>query len=424
VGKAVRVIVLEMDRTKSNVLVSRRRVIENEKSIKRTETLESIQVGQVKAGRVTGLTNFGAFVDIGGIEGLLHVSDISWTRIDNPQSALKVGDKIDVKILKYDPASHRISLGRKQLLAHPWEGIETRHPIGSTIKGKVTGLAEFGAFVEIEPGVEGLIHVSELSWTERVKRPHALLKVGQEVEAKLTGIDREKEKISLSLRRMGQSPWEQALKQHPVGSKVEGEITHIAAFGAFVKIPAGVEALLKTQDISWTDKIQSPSQALKVGDKITAIVLEVNPNEEKMSLGLKQLQPDPMKALKPGQSVNATVSKVTDFGLVVKLENGVEGFVRQSETYLQKSIFGDDSRDSRDARAAREKPADAPAYKEGDAIQATVTKIGKKDRKVELSIRKYEKDQEKELLRKYSGSKGNPTLGETMGWEDPFPPQK
>lgn len=409
VGRDIRVVVLEMDPAKGNVLVSRRRVVEQEKAVKRAATLQTLEVGRVYNGKVTGLTNFGAFVDIGGVEGLLHVSDIAWTRVDNPNTVLKVGDVLDVKVLKYDAASSRISLGRKQLLAHPWEGIETRFPIGGLVKGKVTGLAEFGAFVQLEPGIEGLVHVSELSWTERVKRPHGLLKPGQEIETRIIGIDREKEKISLSLRRVGASPWEQASKDFPVGSKIEGEVTHLAAFGAFVKVAGGIEALLKTQDLSWTERIQSPQQVLKVGDKITALVLEVNPKEERMSLGLKQLTPDPIKNMRIGEAVTGKVVKVAEFGVFVRLQNGVDALIRHSEAQLERSIFSE-----KGSPKASEQQA---SFKEGDEVQAAVLKINKKDRKVELSIRRYERDQERELLKKYSGKTANPTLGEATGWD-------
>ena len=408
VGRAVRVVVLEMDPAKGNVLVSRRRVVEQEKSVKRAGTLAALEIGKVYQGTVTGLTKFGAFVDIGGVEGLLHVSDLAWTRVDNPQTVLKAGDAVEVKVLKYDAASGRISLGRKQLLPHPWEGIDKRFPIGSLVKGKVTGLAEFGAFVELAPGIEGLIHVSELSWTERVKRPHGILKTGQEIETRIIGIDREKEKISLSLRRVGPSPWEQAFKQFPVGSKVEGEVTHIAPFGAFVKIPGGIEALLKTQDLSWTERIASPQSVVKVGDKITAVVLEVNPNEEKMALGIKQLSPDPLKQLRIGQTVTGQVVKITGFGAFVRLDSGLDGLIRSSEMQLDRSIFSD---------KGSPKASEQTSLKEGETVQASVLKVNKKDRKIELSIRRYERDQERELLRKYSGKSPNPTLGEATGWD-------
>lgn len=414
VGQTIRVIVLEMDKAKGNVLVSRRRVVEQEKGVMRAETLAKLEVGQVYKGNVRALANFGAFVDIGGVEGLLHVSDLDWKRIDNPAKVLKVGEEIEVKVLKYDATSGRISLGRKQLIAHPWEGIESRFPIGSTIKGKVTGLADFGAFVEIEPGVEGLIHVSEFSWTDKVKKPSTILKSGQVIEAKLIGIDREKEKISLSIKRLQTSPWEHVLAQHPVGSKIEGEVTHMAPFGAFVRVAPGVEALLKTQDLSWTERIQNPSQVLKVGDKVTAVILEVNLAEEKMALGLKQLTPDPVKSLKIGQTVQGTISKIIDAGVFVKLETGAEGFIRAAELQNDRSMFADRSeRPERGVRAVV--PAD---IKVGDAITATVVKMDKKTRKVDLSVRKYEKGQERELLKKYSDNAARPTLGEATGWND------
>jgi small subunit ribosomal protein S1 len=414
VGQQIRVIVLEMDKAKGNVLVSRRRVVEQEKSVQRAGTLAALEVGQVYKGHVRALANFGAFIDIGGVEGLLHVSDLDWKRIDNPNKVLKVGEEIEVKVLKYDAASGRISLGRKQLMAHPWEGIEQRFPIGATIKGKVTGLADFGAFVELEPGVEGLIHVSEFSWTEKIKKPNTVLKAGQVVEAKLIGIDREKEKISLSLKRLETSPWEKILSQHPIGSKIEGEVTHMAPFGAFVRVAPGVEALLKTQDLSWTERIQNPSQVLKVGDKITTLVLEVNPKEERMALGLKQLTPDPIKSLKIGSTIEGVVSKIIDAGVFVKMESGAEGFIRANELVAtDRPMFGE--RPDRDRKERAVVPAD---IKVGNPITATVIKIDKRDRKVDLSIRKYEKGQEKELLKKYSDDNNRPTLGDAIGWTD------
>lgn len=408
-GKTIQVLVLEMDRSKGSVLVSRRKIAESEKAVKRAATLSTIQEGQLFQGKVNGLTNFGAFVDIGGVEGLLHNSDLSWNRNETAQKTLKVGQDVEVKVLKYDAATHRISLGRKQLLQHPWEGLEKKYPIGSIVKGKVKSLADFGAFVELEAGIEGLVHVSEFSWTERVKKPQGHLKAGQDVQVKMLSIDRENEKISLSLKRAGESPWENILKQYPLGSKVEGEITHIAPFGAFVKLPSGIEALLKTQDISWTERIASAQTVFKVGQKLTVMVLEVNPREEKIAVGVKQLSGDPLKNLKPGQQVTGTVSKIGDFGLVVKLESGVEGLVRMSELQHGRSMFSD-PQERKDRNAPIENP-----YKLGDSITASVLKSDRKERKLELSIRKYEQNQERELLKKYTQT-SRLTLGETTGW--------
>lgn len=412
IGKTVQVLVLEMDRSKGSVLVSRRKIAESEKATKRVATLATIQEGQLFDGKVNGLTNFGAFVDIGGVEGLLHNSDLSWNRSETAQKILKVGQDVQVKVLKYDTATQRISLGRKQLLSHPWEGLEKKYPIGAVVKGKVKSLAEFGAFVELEPGIEGLVHVSELSWTERVKKPQGHIKAGQDVQVKMLNIDRENEKISLSLRRAGPSPWENILKQYPLGSKVEGEITHIAPFGAFVKLPLGIEALLKTQDISWTDRVSSAQSVFQVGQKLTVMVLEINPQDEKIAVGLKQMTPDPIKMLKPGQQVNGVVSKVGDFGLIIKLESGLEGLVRSSELQHGRSMFSEPQ--ERKDRNQRFAPVENP-YKVGDPITASVLKSDRKERKLELSIRKYEQNQERELLKKYTQT-GRLTLGETTGW--------
>ncbi len=412
IGQSVKVYVLEMNRAKSNVLVSRRQLIEAEREVKKTETLKTIKEGQVVRGRVVSVTNFGAFLDIGGMEGLLHVSDLEWTRVEDPKTVVKVGDELDVQVLKFDTATHKVSLGRKQLLKHPWDGIEERFSIGTIVQGKVTGLASFGAFVQIEPGVEGLIHVSEISWTERVKNLKDVFKIGQEIEAKLIGFDREQEKISLSLKRLGASPWEQAVHIYRPGTEIEGDVTHTAPFGVFVKIPIGIEGLIKAQDLSWTDKAVNPQEAFKPGDKVKAVVLEVNVKDEKMSLGIKQLSKDPLKTLKVGDAVTGKVSKMVDFGVFVQLDSGLEGLVRSQELYNEKSIFSDGK------RKGEELPSELPQIKEGDEITATVIKILKKDRKIELSIRKYEREQEKELLRKYSGQQGNPTIGEATGWSD------
>lgn len=405
IGHIVNVMVLEMDRSKSNVLVSRRHLLEQEKAVKKAATLESLKVNEVVKGKVTGLTNFGAFIDIGGAEGLLHVSDLDWVHKDAPQKILKVGQEIEVKILKYDPQTQRISLGRKQLLPHPWDGIEKKYPIGSVVKAKVSAFAPFGAFVQIESGIDGMVHNSELSWNEHIKHANQKLKLGQSIEVKVIGVDRDKEKISLSLKRMGPNPWEEAAKLYKVNSQLDVEVTHTAPFGVFVRVPNALEALIRTQDFSWTQHGQNPKQMFKPGDKLKAVVLDVNVKEEKMALGIKQLTPDPMSGLKVGSTVTGKISSVSEFGLFVKLDSGLDALVRSNEIQTTRSKFGEDSG-----------PVKPHEYKVGDEISASVIKINKKDRKIDLSIRKYDRVQERELLKKYSGQKGNPTLGEATGW--------
>jgi small subunit ribosomal protein S1 len=318
-----------------------------------------------------------------------------------------------LKVLKHDTATQRISLGLKQLQPHPWDGIETKYPVGSLIKGKVKSTAPFGVFVEVAPGIEGLIHVSELSWTERVKDPKKAVKSGQEIEVKVLSIDREKEKLSLSLKRAGENPWEKAKKEYRHGSQIEGQITHITNFGAFVKISSGLEALIRNQDLSWTDHSANASKLFKAGDTVKAVVLDVNVAEEKMSLGIKQLSQDPFSSLKVGQTVNGTVSKVMDFGLFVKLDGGFEGFVRSNEIEASTRSKFDDERPMRG-----ERPTPTTAYKEGDAVTASILKINKKDRKIDLSIRRFEKNEERELLKKYSGKNDRMTIGDVTGWND------
>lgn len=406
IGKEVEVRVLEMNKAKGSVLVSRRQILEEKKEVLKGQTLETLQEGQVFKGCVTGMTNFGAFIDIGGVEGLLHVSDMAWARIDNPQDLFKVGDEVEVKVIKYDAAKKKISLGRKHLLPHPLDGIEAKYKIGDMMKGKVTSIATFGAFVEIEPGVEGLIHLSEFSWTDKIKSPKDVVKVGQEIETRFIGFDREKEKISLSIKRIGESPWVQASKLYPKGTAIDAEVTQVVPFGVFVKIPLGIEALIKTQDLSWTQTNNSAQKKFKPGDKIKAVVLSIDVKEEKMALGIRQLNADPIKELHIGQTVEAKVQKITDFGIFVTMDSGLDALIRKNELTASKR-----SRDDAPEMAA-------PEFKVGENIQASVLKINKKDRKVELSVRRFERTQEKELLRKYSGQQGRMTLGQATGWTD------
>ncbi|OVE78443.1 hypothetical protein BVX98_00340 [bacterium F11] len=418
VGKTVRVLVLEMDRAKSNVLVSRRRVLEQEKKVKKEAVLKTLKEGQVYKGKITGITNFGAFIDIGGAEGLLHVSDMAWTKVENPNKIFKVGEEIEVKVLKFDANAQKFALGRKQLLPHPWDGIESKYPIGCTIKGKVSAFASFGAFIEVVPGIEGMVHITEFSWINKPKSPKDMFKLGQEVEVKVIGLTRNQEKMSLSLKRMQSNPWEEAFKKYPPKSKIEVTVTHLAPFGAFVKTPLGIEGLVKIQDLSWTERIEHPHKVLKEGQTLKVVVLEVDVANEKMSLGIKQLTPDPIGSMRIGTSVKGKVTKITDFGLFVKLDSGLEGLVRSSEIKLDRSMFGG----SKEEHRSKDEPI--KSFSVGEDVSASVIKINKKERKIDLSIRRYEKNQEKELLRKYSSNTGRPTLGETTGWMEDSGPKE
>jgi small subunit ribosomal protein S1 len=277
------------------------------------------------------ITNFGAFVDIGGVEGLLHVSDMSWQRTEKPSACVKVGQVLPVKVLKHDPATHRISLGLKQLQPHPWEGVPKRYPVGSTVKGRVTTMTNFGAFIELEPGVEGLLHVSELSWKDRVAKPQDVLKAGAEIEVKVILVDPAKEKLSLSIKRLGVSPWEVAKTNHSSGSRLKGKVTHLTPFGAFVMLPEGIEGLVHISDLSWSKKIQHPSEVVTVGQEIEVVVQEVKVEAEKIVLSLRATQPDPLSLLRVGQIVTGRVVRAGESGLTLELPSGVEGYIRQSE---------------------------------------------------------------------------------------------
>lgn len=400
VGQKIQVVVLEMDAKKGNAVLSRRQVLEREASQKKEETLKTMEAGKVFQGTVTSLTDFGAFVDIGGIEGLLRIGDVAWGRVEKINDALKVGQTLDVKVLKYDPATHKISLGRKQLLPHPWEGVEGRYPAQQLVKGRVTSLTPFGAFVELEPGVEGLIHQSEFSWKERWPKPAEILKVGQEVETRVISVDRAQEKIALSLKRAGENPWEQATSIFPVGSRVKGTVTHMVPFGAFVRLPNGVEGLLRTADISWTKPVHHPKEFVSEGQEVELVVLEVIPAQERIALGLKQLHEDPFVKYKPGHVVEGPVLRLSDFGAFVELEPDVEGFLHVSEISSEKKLAH---------------PSEALTV--GQRIAAQVTKLQRKAKRIDLSIRQYDIKQERKLLKQYQGQE-RITLGDITDWED------
>ncbi len=396
IQKKISVVITELDRTKSNVVVSRRKLLEKERTKNREVTLGGLVEGSTVTGTVTSLATFGAFIDIGGVEGLLHVSDMSWNRAEKPGNAVKVGQTLQVKVLKYDAMTHRISLGLKQLQPHPWEGIAARYPIGATVNGRVTTMTNFGAFVELQPGVEGLLHVSEISWKERVTKPQDVLKAGQEVTVKVILVDPAKEKLSLSLKRTGTSPWELARTNYPSGTRLMGAITHLTPFGAFVMLPEGIEGLIHISDMSWSKKVQNPSELFTVGQEVEVAVMDVKVDSEKIVLSVKHTQPDPLANLRVGQAVTGRVVRGGESGLTLELSNGVEGYIRQSEL-------------SEDGLGRVQVPA------VGEEVTAKVVRIDLRDRRVELSVRKQDRDDERQMLKRYAGQNQQPlTLGDVL----------
>lgn len=396
VGKKLSFLITELERGKSNVVLSRRKLLERERTKQRESTLSGLAEGQVVAGTVTSITTFGAFVDIGGIEGLLHISDMAWQRPEKVEQVVKVGDTVQVKILKHDTSTQRISLGLKQLQPHPWQNVPQRYPVGSLVKGKITTMTTFGAFVELEPGVEGLVHISEISWKERVAKPQDVLKPGQEISAKVILVDLSKEKLSLSIKRTGQSPWDIARANHPNGSRVKGKVTHLTSFGAFVMLSEGIEGLVHVSDLSWTQKVLNPADVVQVGQEIEVVVMDVKVDAEKIVLSLKHTQPDPMTTMRQGQSVTGKVTSVSEVGVTVDLGNGIEGYVRRQEL-------------ATDAERNPIKPV------VGDEITASVLRVDARERKLDLSIKRHDREEERHMMKRYGGQHQEPlTLGQVL----------
>jgi small subunit ribosomal protein S1 len=381
------------------VVVSRRKVLDIEAAKKREETLKTLSVGKVCEGTVTSLTGFGAFVDVGGVEGLLRITDVSWGWVGKLSDALKVGERIQVKVLKFDPATGKIGLGRKQVLPKPWDSVDAAAPVGSIQKGKVTSLTDFGAFVEIVPGIEGLIHQSEFSWKERGVKPKDVLKVGDEVFVYILSVSKAEEKLALSLKRAGENPWVEAARQYRPGARVTGVVTHLLPVGAFVRLPSGIEGMVRTQDLSWTKTYAHPKEVLRVGQELETVVLEVNPTAEKMNLGLKQVAEDPYAGFASGATVEAKVARLTDSGAFLELAPDIEGYVHISEIPSETRL---------------NHPAEALTV--GQTVTALVVKNDRKKRRIDLSISKFERREEKRLLKQYKATNEGPVLGEVTGW--------
>jgi small subunit ribosomal protein S1 len=335
VGNTYEFKVVKINQERQNIVLSRRELIEQERNEKRSKLLTEMMPGDIRKGTVKNITDFGAFIDLNGLDGLLHITDMSWGRIGHPSEILKVGQDIDVVVLDVNREKERVSLGLKQKLANPWDQIEAKYPIGAKVKGKVVNLVPYGAFVEIEPGVEGLVHVTELSWTKRIAKPSDVLKPEQEIEAVVLGINREEQKISLGVRQLETNPWDKAAEKYPPGSHVKGKIRNLTSYGAFVELEDGLDGMIHVSDISWTRKINHPSEVLKKGDDVEAVVLEIDKANQRISLGLKQLAEDPWsnidKFYKVGDLVTGKVTKLASFGAFVGLEHDIDGLVHISQ---------------------------------------------------------------------------------------------
>ncbi|MDR1283053.1 MAG: 30S ribosomal protein S1 [Opitutaceae bacterium] len=373
VGQTYDFKVLKINQERKNIVLSRRELIEQQRSEKRRALLESIEPGQVRMGVVKNITDFGAFIDLDGMDGLLHITDMSWGRIAHPSEMLKQGEEIQVMIIEINREKERVSLGLKQTTKNPWDEIEQKFPVGAKLHGKVVNLVPYGAFIEIEPGVEGLVHITEMSWTKRINKPSEVLKVGQELDAVVLGIQKEDQKISLGLRQLEPNPWDMVRHNYPIGARVHGKVRNMTTYGAFIELEEGIDGMVHVSDMSWTRKINHPSEVLKKGDEVDAIVLDVDASQQRISLGMKQLAIDPWSDIdsffKIGDVVKGTVTKTTAFGAFVDLKDGIDGLVHISQISEERI----------------DKVKDV--LKPGQEVTARVIKIDRDDRRLGLSIK-------------------------------------
>ena len=395
IGVKARFKVIKINQRRDNIVLSRRAVLEDERAAMRDVTLEKLEEGQIVEGTIKNVTDYGAFVDLGGVDGLLHVSDLSWGRVGKPTDVLKPGQQITAKVLKFDRAKGKISLGIKQTLTDPWLEVPAKFPVGERVHGRVVSLMEYGAFVELESGIEGLIHVSEMSWTKRVRRAADILNIGDEVETIILGIDMGNRKISLGLKQISDNPWNTIAEKYPAGTRIEGQIKNMTDFGMFIGIEDGIDGLVHVSDMSWTKRIKHPGDVYEKGSLVQAVVLKVDVENERLSLGIKQLEPDPW-SLAPGKYragalVTGKVTSLTDFGVFVELEEGIEGLIHVSEL-------------------SREKVASAKEFAAvGDMLEAVVLSCDPKERRISLSIKSMHVATEKAEFEQYMGSQGQST---------------
>jgi small subunit ribosomal protein S1 len=376
IGKAFPMKIIKLNQKRGNIVLSRRELLEEERKTLKEQTLATLAEGKHIRGKIKNITEYGAFVDLGGLDGLLHITDMSWGRVGHPSELFQVGDEIEVVVLKFDRTNERVSLGYKQRLPDPWENVEQRYPVGSKLNGKVVSLTDYGAFVELEEGIEGLVHVSEMSWTQRVKHPSKVVSTGDRVEVVVLDVDRGNKRISLGMRQAEPNPWNFIEERYPVGTRVEGKVRNLADFGAFVELEEGIDGLIHISDMSWTKRVRHPSEVLKKGEKVEAIVLHVDKANHRISLGLKQIQQDPWLSSVPdryrvGMDVQGKVSRITDFGAFVELEDGVEGLLHVSELSSERV----------------NRPEDVVQV--GQDLTLKVIKLDPDERKIGLSLRAY-----------------------------------
>jgi len=377
--------IVSFDKKRTNVVLSRRAIIEAEHATQKTATFSRLEEGKVTHGVVKNITDYGVFVDLGGVDGLLHITDISWGRVNHPSEYFNVSDEIEVVVLKFDPAAERVSLGYKQKSPDPWSDVVDRYPLGSKVKGKVVSLADYGAFVELEEGVEGLIHVSEMSWTKKVRNPSKLLNIGDEVEAVVSDVNIANRRISLSLKALEQNPWDTIAQRYPVGAVISGKVRNLTDFGAFVEVEEGIDGLIHISDMSWNRRLKHPSEVLKKGDTVQARVINVDGENQRLSLSIREFLPNEWenfaKAHNVGEEIVGSVAKITDFGLFIRLPEGVEGLAHVSEVV-------------RDGKVKLDK-----LFKVGDPIRARIIKIDPNERKIGLTTRDVEPLTEEERTR-------------------------
>jgi len=387
IGELMTIKIIKLNKTRRNIVVSRRIVLEEEREKMRSTLLNEITVNQIRQGVVKNITDFGVFIDLGGVDGLLHITDMSWGRIRHPSEMVSLGDKIDVKILDFDDKTSRISLGLKQMTPYPWENIEEKYPIGKKVKGKVVSITDYGAFIELEKGIEGLIHISEMSWTQHIKHPSKIMNVGDVVDAVVLSVEKENEKISLGIKQMEPDPWGTIEDKYPIGKTIGGKVRNLTAFGAFVELEEGIDGLVHISDMSWTKRIQHPSEVMKKGDKVDVKVIKIDHENRRISLGYKQLLEDPWpelaKKLAVGSECLGTITKVLDRGVIVDLGDDVEGFVPNAQLTTE------------------ELSNPTGVFKEGEKLPLQVIEFERNMHKVVLSVVAYYKKREKAEFEQY-----------------------